>query len=81
MSNMSYCRFENTLKDLGDCLEALENGALDNPEMSETERESALALIDLCEEIYANFSKEADEYEDDGNLIMEYIHNSEDKNV
>lgn len=65
MPNMSYCRFENTLKDLGDCLEALENGALDNSDMSEIERESALALIDLCEEIYAGFSKEAEEDEDE----------------
>ena len=27
MSNMSYCRFNNTSKDLGDCLDAIENGA------------------------------------------------------
>ena len=25
MSNMSYCRFQNTSMDLGDCLDALEN--------------------------------------------------------
>ena len=25
MSNMSYCRFQNTSKDLGDCIDALEN--------------------------------------------------------
>ena len=25
MSNMSYCRFQNTSMDLGDCVEALEN--------------------------------------------------------
>ena len=24
---MSYCRFENTARDLADCLDALENGA------------------------------------------------------
>jgi len=33
MSNMSYCRFRNTLKDLNDCLEALRDGdPLDEPE-------------------------------------------------
>ena len=26
MSNMSYCRFENTSKDLQDCLSAIYNG-------------------------------------------------------
>ncbi len=26
MSNMSYCRFENTSKDLQDCLNAIYNG-------------------------------------------------------
>ena len=26
MGNMSYCRFENTLADMRDCLNALENG-------------------------------------------------------
>ena len=25
MANMSYCRFQNTAKDLADCLDALEN--------------------------------------------------------
>ena len=25
MSNMSYCRFQNTSHDLGDCIDALEN--------------------------------------------------------
>lgn len=63
MSNMSYCRFENTLHDLGDCLEALEEGALDRRELSDSERESALELIEMCGEIYANFSKEAEDDE------------------
>ena len=27
MANMSYCRFENTYRDLMDCLNALQNGA------------------------------------------------------
>ena len=33
MGNMSYCRFENTLADMEDCLNALENG-LDAGELS-----------------------------------------------
>lgn len=85
MPNMSYCRFENTLGDLEDCMNALEDGVLDNPELSESERESALQLIELCGDIYGNFSKEAeeDEWEEDDdvdNIAMEYIHRSEDRN-
>ena len=33
MGNMSYCRFENTLAHMEDCLNALENG-LDAEELS-----------------------------------------------
>ena len=36
MGNMSYCRFENTLADMRDCLHALENG-LDAEELSDYE--------------------------------------------
>jgi len=28
MANMSYCRFENTARDLADCVEALQNNDL-----------------------------------------------------
>ena len=37
MSNMSYCRFRNTLYDLQDCKRALNEGALDND--SDTSKE------------------------------------------
>ena len=36
MGNMSYCRFENTLADMRDCLYALQDG-LDAEELSEYE--------------------------------------------
>jgi hypothetical protein len=29
MGNMSYCRFENTSRDLDDCIQAITNGATD----------------------------------------------------
>lgn len=45
MANMSYCRFENTLSDLRDCLEALKNDDL--KELSRTEKKSARELIEL----------------------------------
>lgn len=53
MANMSYCRFNNTLADLFDCENALED-FLDNDEnviSSEEERRKAKRLIQLCHEI------------------------------
>lgn len=38
MSNMSYCRFENTSRDLDDCIEAIENGEIN--ELNEYEIEA-----------------------------------------
>ena len=41
MSNMSYCRFRNTLDDLRDCLQALE----DEKELSKEEADSAKRMF------------------------------------
>ena len=46
---MSYCRFENTAKDLGDCLDAIENNELD--ELSSYEISGLRDLLDYCEAI------------------------------
>lgn len=54
MSNMSYCRFENTLPDLEDCKEALYNLSNLN-ELSETEMEAARELIKACVQISEDF--------------------------
>jgi len=53
MSNMSYCRFENTWKDLVDCREALDN----NEELSESEQEYKERLISLCEDIGVDYGE------------------------
>jgi len=55
MSNMSYCRFQNTLPDLQDCEDALFRISLDD--LSEEERHAAEELIKLCRVI-------ADRYEE-----------------
>jgi len=47
MANMSYCRFENTLNDLRDCLNALQEEGFDCIE-SRNEREAAQALYNLA---------------------------------
>jgi hypothetical protein len=50
MSNMSYCRFRNTLSDLRDCYESMEEEPDDAEEKRAKER-----IIKLCARI-------ADEY-------------------
>jgi hypothetical protein len=46
MSNMSYCRFENTLEDLRDCLDHIEDEV-----GSKDEHEARKELIEVCQEI------------------------------
>lgn len=43
---MSYCRFENTFRDLEDCVDAL----VDNDDLSEREANFAHRMRNLCEE-------------------------------
>lgn len=57
MMNMSYCRFENTLKALHECYAALYESSIDK--LSPSERESAVQLVKLCEMFAADFHNEA----------------------
>lgn len=59
MSNMNYCRFQNTLNDLRDCEEALsfENMA----DWSQDEQKAAQRLIKLCARIKDEYYEESDE--------------------
>ena len=50
MGNMSYCRFENTLADMRDCLYALENG-LDAEELSDYEISALRSFADTARQI------------------------------
>lgn len=45
MANMSYCRFENTLRDLHDCCEHMDD------ELSDSERFARVRLINLAVDI------------------------------
>ncbi len=47
---MSYCRFENTLADMQDCLNALQNG-LDAEELSEYEIDALAEFADVARQI------------------------------
>ena len=51
MGNMSYCRFTNTLEDLQDCRDALDDGAADDAELNPSERRAMERLVRLCESI------------------------------
>jgi len=53
LMNMSYCRFENTLNDLEDCVESLDNGK----ELSESEQACKERLIELCKDIAENYGE------------------------
>ena len=54
MSNMSYCRFQNTLQDLRDCYESM-----DDKDLSDEEKRARRSLLKLCAKI-------ADDYVVDG---------------
>ncbi len=58
MGNMSYCRFENTLNDLRDCEEALENINDEVTEMSSYEKNAVVELVELCKTITDNWDME-----------------------
>lgn len=53
MSNMSYCRFRNTLEDLRDCYNHIDEG-----DLSEEEQRARDRLIKLCAKI-ATYGDEA----------------------
>ena len=64
MANMSYCRFQNTYKDLLDCYENLNNVK------SESEKLYMQRLVDVCKDIIDEYelvkmSEEDDEWDDD----------------
>jgi hypothetical protein len=64
MGNMSYCRFENTLADMSDCLSALQNG-LDVEELSEYEIRALRGFAGMAQAI-------ADYEEQIENVIEEF---------
>lgn len=68
MSNMSYCRFENTVSDLNDCKDVL----LDHSDSITGQHEIPAAdrLILSCWEIVEYFRKELDA---GGSNLEEYI--------
>ena len=60
MSNMSYCMFENTYKDLADCVEELRSKSVDELENNAGQYEKPYIkdLIYLCKEVVDMFDKD-----------------------
>ena len=52
---MSYCRFENTARDLRDCVQAIENGE-HTDDLSSYEKNGLEEILSLCEQLF--FMKE-----------------------
>ena len=75
MSNMSYCRYHNTLGDLRDCFNAMKNEELNENGRFETEEEDGttvlsvdetyakLSLVALCKQVVAEYGEELTEWE------------------
>lgn len=70
MSNMSYCRFENTHHDLRDCLAVLREEGLDGIE-SRSELECAQSLAIVARKIVKAY-EEAVEREEAKKLGLDY---------
>lgn len=56
MPNMSYCRFYNTLGDLQDCYDHI-----DDENLSEEEAKSRARLIKLCRQIADDYADESED--------------------
>ncbi len=72
MSNMSYCRFENTARDLRDCRDAIENGEI-NDLGSQYEVDALEQLLDLCKEVVAYKDEIEDAIDNNNNNDLDVI--------
>ena len=63
MGNMSYCRFENTARDLADCVSAVNRGEID--ELNEYEVQGLLDILSLCNDMLENEDYIHETIEDD----------------
>ena len=67
MSNMSYCRYQNTSQDLQDCIDNLDSPEYEDEKLenlSRSERSAAEDMREQCE-TYIRLYDEAMEAEDD----------------
>ena len=72
MSNMSYCRFENTARDLQDCLDAIQDGEI-NDLGSQYEVDALEELLDLCRNVVAYKDEIQDAIDNNNNNDLDVI--------
>ena len=72
MSNMSYCRFENTARDLQDCLDAIQDGEI-NDLGSQYEVDALEELLDLCKNVVAYKDEIEDAIDNNNNNDLDVI--------
>lgn len=60
---MSYCRFENTARDLADCVSAVNRGEID--ELNEYEVQGLIDILSLCNDMLENEDYIHETIEDD----------------
>ena len=60
---MSYCRFENTARDLADCVSAVNRGEI--YELNEYEVQGLLDILSLCNDMLENEDYIHETIEDD----------------
>lgn len=60
MANMSYCRFENTVSDMYDCQQAIEDAVIEGKtpsefmeDMSDYERSAFESMLSSCKDMIA----------------------------
>jgi len=72
MANMSYCRFQNTVKDLRDCEEALLNieESCDLDDLHQDELRALKQLLKVCNRIVSEgYEEMINDYEESQNEI------------
>lgn len=58
MSNMSYCRFENTLRDLQDCVDAMEEAnSLTDLDLNQYETNAFMEMFRTCRAFLAEHER------------------------
>jgi hypothetical protein len=68
MANMSYCRFENTLRDLRDCYDNM-----DSDDLSKSEFYARKQMIELCIVIASEYEDLLDEEWSDDDEAREWL--------
>lgn len=67
MSNMSYCRFENTVGDMDDCLNALIEDGFDARDLSPSEQCALEEMYNMIEHLQAALDNALEQLEEQQN--------------